>query len=44
MKGKTRTIAAYPETGFYSCSHSRERKNPSYSQINMINLFPNERT
>ena len=35
-KGKTRIIAKFLWTDLVICSHSREGKNPSYSQINTV--------
>ena len=37
-KGKTRIIAKFLPTDLVICSHSREGKTPSYSQINAVNL------
>ena len=38
-KGKTRTTAKFLRTDFVICSHSREGKTPSYSQINTVDIF-----
>ena len=35
-KSKTRIIAKFHRTDLVFCSHSRERKIPSYSQINTM--------
>ena len=36
MKGKIRIIAKFHRTDLVICSHSRERKPPSYSQRNTV--------
>ena len=36
MKGKTGIIAKFHRTDLVICSHSREGRTPSYSQINMV--------
>ena len=40
-KGITRIIAKFCRTDFIICSHFRERKTPTYSQINMAIEFAN---
>ena len=37
MKGKTHILINFHRTDLVVCSHSRERKTTSYSQINMVN-------
>ena len=37
-KSKTRIIAKFHRTDLVFCSHSRERKIPSYSRINMVSI------
>ena len=36
MKGKIRIIAKFHRTDLVICSHSRERKPPSYSRRNTV--------
>ena len=39
MKGKIRIIAKFHRTDLVICSHSRERKPPSYSRRNTVYDF-----
>ena len=39
MKGKTCTTTKFHRTDLVTCSHSRERTTPSYSQINTVGLI-----
>ena len=38
-KGKTCIIAKFHRTDLVICSHSRERKTPSYSRINTVSYL-----
>ena len=40
MKGKIRIIAKFHRTDLVICSHSRERKPPSYSRRNTVHYDP----